>query len=51
MVLLNLFFVFFRVGLFAIGGAYSFLPLIEKEVVERYQWLSKEEFLNVLGIV
>ena len=51
MILVNLFVVFFRVGLFAIGGAYSFLPLIEKEVVEQYHWLSKEEFLDVLGIV
>lgn len=51
MILLNLFIVFFRVGLFAIGGAYSFLPLIEKDVVEQYHWLTKEEFLDVLGIV
>ena len=51
MVLLNLFFAFLRVGLFAVGGAYSFLPLIEKEVVEKYQWLTKEEFLDVLAMV
>ncbi len=51
MVLLNLFLSFFRIGLFAIGGAYSFLPLIEKEVVERYNWLTKEEFLDILGAV
>lgn len=51
MALLDLFFTFFRVSLFAIGGAYSFLPLIEKEVVERYSWLTKKEFLDVLGIV
>ena len=51
MILVELFLVFLRVGLFAIGGAYSFLPLIEKEVVERYHWLTKEEFLDVLGIV
>ncbi len=50
MVLVQLFLSFLRVGLFAIGGAYAFLPLIEKEVVERYQWLTKEEFLDVLGI-
>ena len=50
MILFELFLAFFRVGLFAIGGAYSFLPLIEKEVVERYQWLTKEEFLDILGI-
>ena len=51
MVLAKLFFAFLKVGLFAIGGAYSFLPLIEKEVVENHHWLSKEEFLDVLGMV
>jgi len=51
MVLARLFFAFLKVGLFAIGGAYSFLPLIEKEAVEKYHWLSKEEFLDVLGMV
>lgn len=51
MVLVNLFLAFLRIGLFAIGGAYSFLPLIEKEVVEKYHWLTKEEFLDVLGAI
>ena len=51
MILFKLFFSFLRVGFFAIGGAYSFLPLIEKEVVQKYGWLSKEEFLEVLGMV
>ena len=51
MILLKIFFSFFRIGLFAIGGAYSFLPLIQKEVVEYHHWLTKEEFLEVLGIV
>ena len=51
MILFKLFVVFFRIGLFAIGGAYSFLPLIEKEVVERFNWLTREEFLDVLGLV
>ncbi len=51
MILWQLFLVFFRIGLFAFGGAYSFLPLIQKDVVERYAWLTKEEFLEILGIV
>src|SRR3989338_3418108 len=51
MVLARLFFAFLKVGLFAIGGAYSFLPLIEKEAVEKYHWLSRDEFLDVLGMV
>lgn len=51
MVLLELFIAFFRIGFFAVGGAYSFLPLIEREVVENYHWLDRPEFLEVLGIV
>lgn len=51
MILLQLFLSFFRIALFAIGGAYSFLPLLEREIVEKYHWLSKDEFLDVLGIV
>jgi chromate transporter len=50
MVLVNLFLAFLRISLFAVGGAYSFLPLIEKEVVQKYHWLTKEEFLDVAGI-
>lgn len=50
MILMKLFLAFLRIGLFAIGGAYSFLPLIEKEVVQKYNWLTKEEFLDVLGV-
>ncbi|MBL7081885.1 MAG: chromate transporter [Candidatus Omnitrophica bacterium] len=51
MVLVNLFLAFLRIGLFAIGGAYSFLPLIEREVVQKYNWITKDEFLDVLGLV
>lgn len=51
MILIKLFLSFLKVGFFAIGGAYSFLPLIEKEVVQKYQWLSREEFLEVMGMV
>jgi chromate transporter len=51
MVLLKIFFSFLKISMFAIGGAYSFLPLVEKEVVERNGWLDKQEFLEVVGMV
>ena len=51
MPIVHLFLVFLKIGLFAIGGAYSFLPLLEREVVENYSWLTKTEFLDVLGAV
>ena len=50
MILAKLFAAFFKIGLFAFGGAYSFLPLIEKEVVQNHNWLDKPEFLEVVGI-
>jgi chromate transporter len=50
MILLKLFFVFLKVALFAIGGAYSFLPLMEKEIVNNYQWLNPSEFGDVVGM-
>lgn len=48
--LLNLFIAFMKVGMLSFGGAYSLIPIIEKEVVKNYQWLDNEEFLKVLGI-
>jgi len=51
MIYWQLFLSFFKIGLFAIGGAYSFLPLTEREVVERHHWLTPAEFLEISGIV
>lgn len=50
MVILKLFMVFSKISLFAFGGAYTFLPLIESEVVQNQQWLEKSEFMEVVGI-
>lgn len=51
MIYAQLFFVFLKIGLFAVGGAYSFIPLLEKDIVEKYHWLTTPEFLDVLGMV
>ncbi len=50
MVLGQLFVAFLRVGLLSIGGGYVLIPLIEQEVVRVYGWLTREEFLQVLGV-
>lgn len=51
MIYAKLFFVFLKIGFFAIGGAYSFIPLLESDIVEKYHWLTKPEFLDILGMV
>ncbi len=48
--LLRVALVFFRIGLFTLGGGYAMVPLIEREVVERRRWLSAEEFPNVVAV-
>lgn len=50
MVLVQLFIAFLKIGFFAFGGAYSFLPLVETEAVQNHHWLNKAEFLEVTGM-
>lgn len=50
MTYLALFFAFLRVGFFAFGGGLAALPLIEREVVDTYHWLTKQEFLELLAL-
>jgi len=41
---------FFNIGIFTLGGGYAMIPLIEEEVVNRHQWVSKEELLDLIAI-
>ncbi|MDR1520046.1 MAG: chromate transporter [Planctomycetota bacterium] len=47
---LDLFLVFFRIGLFTLGGGYAMVPLIEREVVEKKGWLGGSEFIDALAV-
>ena len=47
---LNLFWSFFKVGVFTFGGGYAMVPLIEKELVDRRAWIDREEFLDLLTL-
>jgi len=41
---------FMKIGVLAFGGAYAAVPLIEKEIVELQQWMSYEEFADLLAL-
>lgn len=41
---------FFRIGLFTLGGGYAMIPLIEEEVVNKKQWVSREGMLDLIAI-
>ncbi|MCK9158921.1 MAG: chromate transporter [Bacteroidaceae bacterium] len=47
---LQLFYTFFKIGLFGFGGGYAMLSLIQGEVVMRYGWLSTKEFTDIVAI-
>lgn len=49
-ILWKLYSVFFRVGFFTIGGGYAMLPMLRKEVVERYGWATDEEMMDYFAI-
>lgn len=47
---LFLFFTMFKIGLFTFGGGYAMLALLENEFVARKQWMTGEEFLDMVAV-
>lgn len=50
MLYLQLFYTFFKIGLFGFGGGYAMLSMIQGEVVTRYGWLTSQEFTDIVAI-
>lgn len=50
MLYLQLFYTFFKIGLFGFGGGYAMLSMIQGEVVTQYGWLSSQEFTDIVAI-
>lgn len=50
MILWQLFWSFFQIGLFSIGGGYAALPLIQAQVVDGYGWMTMTEFSDIITI-
>lgn len=49
MLYIQLFIVFFKIGLFSFGGGMAMLPIIQKEVVD-HAWLTVNEFMKIISI-
>ncbi|HAN22023.1 MAG: chromate transporter [Clostridiales bacterium GWF2_36_10] len=50
MIYLELFWAFFKIGLFSIGGGYAALPLIQEQIVDKYHWITPEVYADVITI-
>ena len=50
MIYLQLFWSFLQIGLFSVGGGYAAMPLIQAQVVQNYNWLTMNEFTDLITI-
>ena len=50
MIYLELFWSFFQIGLFSIGGGYAAMPLIQHQAVDLHQWLTMTQFADIMTI-
>ena len=48
--MIKLFLAFFKIGLFAFGGGYGALSLIQDEIVQVNGWLDNQTFLNLISV-
>lgn len=48
--LISLFISFLQIGCFSIGGGYATIPLIQEQVVTLHQWMSMQEFKDIITI-
>lgn len=49
-ILFKMFFTFARIGGFTFGGGYAMLPMLQREVVEKYKWATSDELLDYYAI-
>lgn len=47
---LTLFLTFLKIGAFTFGGGYAMLPLIEREIVDKRGWITRDDILEVVAI-
>ncbi len=49
MIYITIFFEFFKVGLFSLGGGLAALPFLQ-ELITKYGWITSEELLNMIAV-
>lgn len=46
----QLFFTFVKIGSFTFGGGHAMLPLIQRDIVEKFRWISEEDFIDLFAV-
>lgn len=47
---LRIFATFFKIGAFTFGGGWAMISIIEREIVDKYHWIERDDFLDLLAI-
>lgn len=47
---LQLFTTFLKIGAFTFGGGWAMISIIEREIVDKHKWITREEFLDLLAV-
>lgn len=50
MIYFDLFWTFFKIGLFSFGGGYAMLALIQDEVVRIHGWVTNTQFTDIVAV-
>lgn len=48
--LFTIYFAFFKVGAFTFGGGLAMMPMLQKELIEKKQWLTEEELIDYYAV-
>lgn len=46
----EMFWTFSKIGAFTLGGGFAMVPLMENEIVDKKNWLTKDEFLDIITV-
>ena len=50
MIYWDLFYTFFKIGLFNFGGGYAMISFIQNEIVYKHAWLSTAQFTDIVAL-
>ncbi|MEM2628036.1 MAG: chromate transporter, partial [Ignisphaera sp.] len=48
--LIEIFLTFLKIGIVMFGGGYAMIPILRYEIVVRRQWISEQEFVDLIAI-
>jgi len=46
----DIFFTFFKIGLFTFGGGYAMIGIMHKDIVEKKKWIDEDMMLELITI-